>query len=62
MKAKTKKQLALELEISMSKLQRLLNYVWYDELLAIGYSRTLKLLSPKMLKVIYENWGFEYEN
>jgi transcriptional regulator with XRE-family HTH domain len=58
----SKKQVAEKMGISSSTLQKLLNFTWYDELEKCGYNRNLKLLSPRMLQIIYNNWGFEPEN
>ena len=55
----TKTELARMMEVSASKLRKLLNEDWYDELEKVGYNRNLKILSPKMLEIINENWGLE---
>ncbi len=61
MKTLTKKQLAKIMGISASTLQNLLNNTWFEELVDIGYNKNLKILSPKMLQIIFENWGIEFE-
>lgn len=53
----TKKILAQKMDVSISKLQKLLNHDWYEELVRVGYQRRLKILSPRMLEVVINNWG-----
>ncbi len=55
----TKKELADILSISASTLQRLLNQTLYYELNAVGYRKNTKILTPRMLKIINDYWGFE---
>jgi hypothetical protein len=58
----TKKQLVEKMGISASTLQKLLNVDWYDEIVECGYKKNLKILSPRILKKIFDIWVFEYEN
>lgn len=59
MQSITKKQLADILSVSASTLQRLLNQTLFYELKAVGYRKNTKILTPRMLKIINDYWGFE---
>ena len=53
----TKKELAQQMLISMSKLQSLLNREWYDELSDLGYKKNDKIISPRIFEFIKNIWG-----
>jgi hypothetical protein len=59
MKPKTKSQLAAYMTLSSGKLQKILNEVYFEELEALGYCKTCKILSPKIVKFVLEAWGME---
>lgn len=61
MKIYTKSQLAETMQISASKLQTLLNKVWFEDLKELGYRKNDKILSPRIIEFIKENWGFASE-
>jgi len=57
MKTLSKKELASKMGVSPSTLQKLLNIDYFDELVICGYHKNLKILSPRMIEVLKNNWG-----
>lgn len=58
----TKNQLVEKMKISPSKLQTLLNKVWFNEIKELGYRKNDKIISPRILEFIKNNWGLGDEN
>ena len=62
MKSLTKSELARLMNISAGTLQKLLNRQWFDGLIKLGYNKNSRLLSPKICKWIFEEWGLEIDS
>ena len=60
MKAYTKSQLQKIMGISATKLRTLMNIEYLTELQGFNYNQKQRILSPKIVKWILEEWGIEY--
>lgn len=60
----TKTELAAEYGFSLEKLRKLMNDVFYDDLLSVGYRKHESILSPRVLSKFYELYGHpnEFQN
>lgn len=56
MKSITKKELAAEMNISMTTLRYYLNNKWYSKLSSLGYEKRNRILSPKIIETIKLFW------
>ncbi len=57
MQATTKKQLALDYNISRSLLGYYLNHCYFDELSAVGYDKKMRVLPPRVVQRFFELFG-----
>ncbi len=58
-----KKAVLCELyKISSTKLRTLMNVVFYDELVLVGYNKNDKIVSPRVVKKFVELWGTAEEH
>lgn len=55
----SKKELRLTLNISKSTLSNYLNIIYYNELVALGYSKKNRLLSPNIIKYLKNKLDFD---
>jgi hypothetical protein len=57
MEAQTKKQLAINYNISRAVLGYYMNTHFFDELSAVGYEKKMRVLPPKVVSRFYELFG-----
>lgn len=53
----TKSQLSEKLQISACSLRYYLNFLWFERLEKAGYNRNQKILTPKQLLIIKDEFG-----
>lgn len=53
----TKSELAAKYGITVRTLAKLLNVRYFDELAAVGYEKSCKYLSPKVIQKFFEFYG-----
>lgn len=61
MKTLTKSELATLMNVSSGTLQSLMNRQWFENLKMLGYKKKSKILSPRIVNYIIQEWGLEFE-
>ena len=54
----TKSELAEMLGVSRGYLSQQLNIHYYDDLVAVGYKKTSKIITPKVYRTFIELYGY----